>query len=77
MQSPARCTTPTASAPTPATATRDFTLGRGDILRYLSVRISIDTTIPSGLYGDIVVTRLAVFSATQYASFGLRPAHFP
>ncbi len=46
----------------------------GQIPRYLSVQVSIDTTIPPGLYGDIVVTSVSLRSATHYASFGFRPA---
>ena len=48
----------------------------GEVPRYLSVQVSIDTTIPPGLYGDIVLTSVSLRSATHYASFGFRPA-FP
>lgn len=37
---------------------------------YLSVRTEIDTTMHPGLYDDFVMTRLSIFSASHFASFG-------
>jgi hypothetical protein len=56
-------------------------LVEGEVPRFVSIRVEIDTTIPPGLYDEIVVRRLSMESTTHFGQLGFRytsggKAHF-
>lgn len=47
---------------------------RGDVPRYVALKVAVDTGVAPGLYDDLILTRLQLVSPSHYADFGFRLA---